>query len=477
MKVHSGSAAFAMYTITGVASAVISFITMIILTRTASEVFFGQINKFITASNVVMSLICLGLDSAYIRFYYEPPKGTNCKQLAWKCIVPALTILFLISFVIMLFRNNSLQVTLLGSGGGLFSAAFVITVFSQFLYRFLTIYFRMESKVLSFSIVSIVFVLLTKSIFIPIYYLTSNFKNNIIIAAIFLTAFMLGYFLLNMKNIIEIPRHLHADYRPVYRYALLSSPVFVITYLNSYLPQVIISKNLGDSALGIYSAALLFCSAILVLSTGFTTFWSPFMFKNYKVEQDTIKRIHDVVLLVSILAMSSILIFNDFVYLFIGENFRRNQNILGMLLVYPIILIVVETVACGINIEKKNEIRLIIYLISTITNVALCFVLISKYGLDGIAFASMISAIVQMVLMTYFGQKYYCSINSIIRTLFHIFVLILSAVLFYIFYNNRIVFIATEIAITVVCLFYDKDVVLWIFKILQSKRLGNDEKN
>ena len=201
------------------------------------------------------------------------------------------------------------------------------------------------------------------------------------------------------------------------------------------------------------------------------------MFKNYKTERYTIKRIHDVVLLGSVLTLASVLLLNDFLYLFIGEAFRRNQNILGMLLIYPIILVLVETTAYGISIKKKNEISLIIYLVSTATNVILCIFLISKFGLDGVAFASMLSAIVQMVLMTYFGQKYYCSINSIIRTLFHIFVLILSAVLFYMFYDNRMVFIVAEIAMIAICLFYDKDVILWIFKILQSKRLRNNKKS
>ena len=477
MRKHSGSSEFSTYTIIAILSAAISFVTMIVLTRLTSEAFFGKINKFITASNVIMSLIFLGLDSAYIRFYYEPPENSNSKQLAWKCITPAFFILAVVSIIFILFRNSSSTTLWIGGGGVLFTFAFIITVFSQFLNRFMTIYFRMNSSLLSFSIISIAFVVLTKTVFIPIYIVTPKFEDNIILSASFLTLFMISFFGINAKKMLEIPQsNSCSNYKPVYRFALLSSPVFVITYLNSYLPQIIISDNLGDSILGVYSAALLFCSAIQVLSAGFTTFWSPYMFKNYKTERYTIKRIHDVVLLGSVLTLASVLLLNDFLYLFIGEAFRRNQNILGMLLIYPIILVLVETTAYGISIEKKNEISLIIYLVSTATNVILCIFLISKFGLDGVAFASMFSAIIQMVLMTYFGQKYYCSINSIFRTLFHIFVLILSAVLFYIFYNNRIVFIAAEIAITAICLFYDKDVILWIFKILQSKRLRNNKK-
>ena len=470
MNQRSNSSVFATYTIVAILSATISFVTMIVLTRTTSEAFFGQINKFLTASYLVMSLICLGLDTAYIRFYYEPPENTNSKQLAWKCIFPALVAFILVSSAIMYVRDRSILYPLIGGGGVFFTVAFVITVLSQFLNRFMTIYFRMNNNVLDFSVLTIAFTILTKTIFIPTYYIAPKFEDNIVLVVPFLAMFMLVFFTYNAKNMISFSHDSFFKYKRVYRYALFSSPVFVITYLNSYLPQVIISNNLGDSVLGIYSAALLFCSAIQVLSMGFSTFWSPYMYKNYKTENDMIKRVHDIVLLASVLVMSLILIFNDFIYLFIGEAFRKNQNILGLLLIYPIVLIIVDTVAYGIGIKKKNEISLLIYLTSTITNVTLCIILISKYGLDGIAFASMISGIVLMTFMTYFGQKYYQSINQISRTLFHIFVLILSAISFYFLYDYRIMFIIAETTVLAICLVYDRNVILWSFDFLKSIR-------
>jgi len=474
MRKHSNTSAFIAYSMVGVLCAAISFVTMIVLTRTVSEDFFGKINKFITASNLIMSLICVGLDSAYIRFYYEPPPKTNHRQLAWKCMTPPIMILIAISIIILLIRNSSSLILLLGGGGFYFATAFIITVLSQFFYRFMTIYFRMSSKILNFFIISIVFVVFTKTIFIPIYYLTPKFEQDITLAAPILSIFTVLIFLFNMNKMVEVSHSPITTYKPVYRYALFSSPVFIIIYLNSYLPQIIISNSLGDNFLGIYSAASLFCSAILVLSTGFSTFWSPYMYKNYKSEQDTIKQIHNVVLLGSVLVLSLILFFSDYFYLFIGETFRKNQNILGLLLIHPIILIVVETVACGIGIKKKNEITLVIYLISTAINVALCFILVSTHGLAGIAFASMISALVQFILMTYFGQKYYRSIKHIARTLLHIVVLILSAILFYFLYDNRPIFIFIEIAMLVICMFCDRDVIVWGRKQLKTKI--NEEK-
>ncbi len=468
MKKNSSSSEITAYTVVALLSAALSFVTMVVLTRLASEEFFGKINKFITASNVVMSLICMGLDSAYIRFFYEPPATTNSKHLAWKCMMPAFIALFFVSIVMLLLRNSPFMSLLIGSNGKLFVATFSASIFSLFLNRFMTIYFRMNSYILRFSVISIALVLLTRTIFIPIYSYSTKFEYNIILASLLLTLFMSFFFLFNRKDIVEIPHTSSANYSQVYRFALFSSPVFLITYLNSYLPQLIISKNLGDSILGIYSAAMLFCLGIQVLCSGFTTFWSPYMFRNYKKKNDIIKKVHDIILFGSVLILSLVLTFNDFIYFFVGENFRRNQDILGMFLIFPIVSIIVETTAYGISIKKKNEISLFIYLISTVVNVILCYVLILNYELKGVAIASMISAIVQLILMTYFGQKYYRSISSVFRTSFHVIILVLSAMLFYYFYDNRPIFVTAEIIMIILCLIYDRNIVLWFFKALKS---------
>lgn len=470
MKKSSGYSEFVIYTAISIISAIISFITMVVLTRLSSEAFFGRINKYITASNVVMSFICLGLDTAYIRFYYEPPNKLNSRQLAWICFFPAIILLVVISFILLLLRNNDSLVFLLGSKGNFFVFAFIITVLSQLLYRFMTIFFRMSSKVLKFSIVSIGFVILTKTVFIPLFIFITKYDINVIVASILLTVFMVIFFVINMKSMMQITFLSLDKYNNIFRFAILSSPIFVITYLNSYFPQIIISKNLGDDILGIYSAALLFGSAIQVLSTGFTTFWSPYMYKNYKQKNDVIRNIHDVVLFGSVFALSFVLIFSDFIYLFIGKAFRQNQNILGMLLIYPIILIIVETTSYGINIEKKNEISLIIYIISTIINVLLCFLLIARFGLDGVAVASMISAVVHLILMSYFGQKYYKSINCINRTIIHVVILILSALLFYMMYDIKIYYIVIQTIILLCLMIYDRKIVKWALNILYKRK-------
>lgn len=478
MKRSNGFSEFMVYTLVSIASAALSFITMIALTRLTSEAFFGKINKYLNAANVVMSLVCLGLDSAYIRFYYEPPKHNNSKNLAWKCMFPSFVFLVIVSIVLLILSNSDLFVFLLGSKGLLFVGAFVIVVLAQYLIRYMTIFFRMSSKVISFAIVSMVLVICTKTIFIPIIFLTEDFKDNIVIASLLLGLFGLVYFIFHIKDILEIKKSEKGDYNQVYKFALLSSPVFVITYLNSYIPQVVISRDLGDDILGIYTAALLFCSAIQVLSTGFTTFWSPYMYKNYKTSNQTIKNIHDLVLVGCVFVLALILIFCDYIYLFIGENFRKNQNLLGMLLIYPIILIVVETTAYGINIEKKNEISLVIYFVSTLINAIMCIVLTPSIGLLGVAISSMFSAVVQLILMTYFGQKYYCSVNNLFRSIINFGLLLISAILFYFLYDNYILlFNIIEIILLITCIIININVVKFMYKyIRRSLKRGKNVK-
>lgn len=276
------------------------------------------------------------------------------------------------------------------------------------------------------------------------------------------------FFLVNKKNIIKRASIDFKKNYDIYRFSILSAPGFAIIYLNGYLPQVIIKSNLGEDILGIYGASLLFCSAIQILSTGFTTFWSPYMYKNYKINSSAIKNIHDLVMISMIVVLVGILSVHKILYLFIGESFRKNQNLLGLLLIYPIVVILIETTAYGMNIEKKNEISLTIYFSTTLINVILCAMLSPVFGLDGIAFASMISSVLHFIFMTYWGQKYYISINNAKKTIFNFGILIIVALIFYVFYHNKYIYLSCFLLIFIMMIFINIHTVEWGYEKLKE---------
>ncbi|MBQ8951832.1 MAG: lipopolysaccharide biosynthesis protein [Eubacterium sp.] len=443
------------YTLVSIICAGLSFFTMLVLTRMLSEEDYGKINLFYSASNVVMSIACFGLDSAYIRFYYEPPNGSSSKTLAFHCIVPSVLLLSVFSFILLSINKIQMISGLIGGNGITYVIAFIFVVWGMFIVRYLTVFFRMNGKVIIFAIVSIFLVVLTKSIVIVLHFIFHNLYIDIIFSAFIFALFSLVIVFRYFYKIIEIKRICFRNYSEVYKYALLASPIFVITYLNGYLPQIIISNKLGEDILGVYTAALLFCSAIQVLSTGFTTFWSPYMFKHYKDRIEIIKKVHDMAFAVAFFVLSFLLVFCDFIYLFIGERFRKYQELIGFFLFFPIVNILVETTSYGISIKKKNEISLVIYLIVMLLNVSLSLILVDRLFLFGVAISSFVSSGLFFVLMTHYGQRFYKSVNDLKKSYVNIFLLCLIPIVFYFFYSNRIYFIISDLIIVLLFIIFN----------------------
>lgn len=458
------------YTFVSILNAAISLITMMVLTRVLSKQFLGNFNLFITASSTLMSIICFGFDSSYIRFFYEPPNNLNSKQLAWYCIFPTIILFLLSDCLIICFRNTDFINVLIGGKGTLIACLFIISVISQFIFRYFTVFFRMKDKVISFSAITLLFVLISKSIIIILFRFNQSYAFILSITNILLVLLMLFFLIRNFSDFIEFTPIKINKYKTISRVALFCAPNFAVVYLISYIPQTLIKKYLDDGTLGVFTGLLLFVNAVQALSTGFTTFWSPYMYKNYKEKNEEIKMVHDIVMLALIVCLAGILIFHKVLYCFIGSQFRLNQEILGIILICPLINIAVETTCYGIAIENRNEITLSIYLLTLIVNVLLCFLLIKKYSLLGVAIASALSSDLKFVLMTLIGQRMYKSITDMKKTFFMFFIINVLAVVFFVLYEHFSVMIVICLAACLISIVCNINVVKYIYSLIKKKK-------
>ena len=73
----------------------LGFIQTPLLTRILSTDEYGRTGMFETAVTVIYIFAILGLDQAYIRYYYEP--GIDRGELLRRCLTPALIIVTVLS--------------------------------------------------------------------------------------------------------------------------------------------------------------------------------------------------------------------------------------------------------------------------------------------------------------------------------------------------------------------------------------------
>lgn len=466
------------YSISTWVNFVLGIVSVIITTRLLSPDVYGLISIFFSFSSVLLYILTLGMDGAYIRFYNEPPGTDSKNQLLYKNILVSSLVCLIVGSVATFFFGNNISNKVFGIGGRLVTGLLFIYTFCNIILRYLNISFRMSFRVFQYNFQNILINCLSKVLVIVAAFFTDGFRWIVTILTIGLLTVLCVYFFTQRKEYIPYNREgrinasLSLDgYREYIKFALFSAPTYIVVYLNTYLNQQLIRSLLSAYALGVFSSTVMFGSILSAIKGGFSTFWSAYVYQNYNDDSKRIGMMHNYVIVFSIIMASILVCSRDIIYFFIGTDYHSSKTFFSLLLVLPVLNFISETTDKGIALAKKNHISLIVHLLSVIANVGLCFALIPSFGLMGAAVSNAVSAILLYVLNTYYGQKYYKTIidykKSICGTIILLLVVAIPSIVHNIWY---IMFLVLSIDMLSLVLFHDefKDLlhrVLTIFKV------------
>lgn len=77
----------------------IALLTTPIITRMVSPESYGQLSVFLVYSNIALNVFCVGLDQAFVRFYYDHNSIDYRRNLLRKCVHLPVSITILSSLV------------------------------------------------------------------------------------------------------------------------------------------------------------------------------------------------------------------------------------------------------------------------------------------------------------------------------------------------------------------------------------------
>ena len=424
MKSESIVSGVLKYSVSTWANMIIGFLSVIISTRIIKPDVYGSLYLFFSAGHILMYVLSIGLDASLIRFYNDPPKGNTVNQILYKSISITTLSFVIIGIISVLLLGNFISNKVFSISSRLLVGYLFIYSYSQAIFRYLNIAYRMSFRVRQYTIQNILLNSLTRLLMIIAAFFTDGFLYITCLISLGLFAVMFLYVVaqredirpVNYDNISNYSLSLRY-YGEFFRYAVLALPIGFVADLNTYLTQQIIHSDLSAASLGIFASSGIFAQILAGVRGGFTTFWSAYVFKNYKTEKDRISEMHGYIALFSIVLVSIVVIFRDVIYLFIGSDFHESKHFFSLLLILPILYFMLESTDKGIYLAKKNEIALMNFCILVATNIGLCVLFIPKFGLMGAAYASAISAVVYYVIDTIMGQKYYKSISSIPKSI------------------------------------------------------------
>lgn len=459
---------FAGFSLGPIVAAIISFITIPILTMFIVPEEFGKASMFTVVQITVMSFIYLGMDQSFTREYHlikdknKLYSNTILLPLVFAIIFFLFTIVFKKSFAKVVFGDASYF-----GISVLFGLLVIFIVFE----RFTLLLIRMEERAVTYSIfnillklnvliLSIVFLCMGEKSFLTIVY--SNIFGQI------LTDIMIILYKKSYKYIDY--RLLDIDYiKSLLRFGL---PILVSTSLITFLNtsgRFFLRAEHGFYDIGIYTAALKISSVIAVFQNAFTGFWVPVSYRWHK-ENKNIKYfqlVSDSLLLILSVASVVLFLFKDWIVIILSENYIDSKYVFPLLIIVPITYTISETTTLGIVFSGKSYLNIINSILALIPNLLLNIILVPSMGVKGTAIAQAFSYFIFYFSRSYFSKKCGYNINTKISHI-TIFVLFVGALL-NVFDLNNIIYLNLLILVAVIII--QKNTILYVISYIREKQI------
>ncbi|MBR2027492.1 MAG: lipopolysaccharide biosynthesis protein [Oscillospiraceae bacterium] len=379
---------------------------------------WGQLDIFISTSTLIMNICILGLDQSFMRFFNEPPSPLDRRGLLGSCFgISALCLVVTGIFCFVVCPQALLGVFFSEKMPNIYVAYLFINAFMAMVGRYVNLVYRMSGSIKLYTLESVLMQFFTKVFFIFGALFSTELDTLVLWAVGGMTAFGLLFMFVIRRDITLNPNVLFTKAnRQLLPYGLALMPTAVMLWLNSLFSKVYIAKTIGNSQAGVFSMVSTISNVVAIIQAGFATFWSAFIYANYKTEQEKIKQVHDYLTFVIVEFFCVLVIFEDIIFWILGSEYAQGITVFPVMVLVPVFLIISETTVYGISIAKKPIFDTIGIGLSVVTNILFCFLLAPKYQLYGVCVALCLSNLVMFVFRTVIAQKLYCSIPSYMRT-------------------------------------------------------------
>lgn len=386
----------------------LGLITTPILTRIINPTDYGIASLLQTYINVIVSFCLLGLDQAYIRFYYAENTIAYKRKLTKTVLIYPLILALIVAVLIAFFGRYFIELPSITYY--LIGLCVIVTVVetvsrlsvrlqqNSMLYSCLLIIHRL---VYAATIITLVLLFDKCAVDSTLIGTSLSLVVIIIIGVVSQKSIWFG----NPSHVskeIGIAELLKYSYPFIFTsivgWAFMAADKITLQYFSTY------------TEIGYYSAASTIVSLIAIIQTTFSTLWIPMAmetFENNPDNKDFYIRSLDYMTLVLFIVANSLVLIKDVFAWILGGNYSVAKLIFPCLLLHPIMHTLSETTVYGINFYKKTYWHIVISAVCCIFNICLNVVLVQKFGGKGAAISTGIAYILFFILRTGIAQKYY----------------------------------------------------------------------
>lgn len=427
---------FLSFSIGGYVNALIGLLTVPIVTRMLSPEQYGIASLISIIVEMLVVFCSLALDQSFVRFFYEVEEEERGKLLQ-DCLYYPVFITIFSSLIIFIFRNQ-ISMFILGKKEKVIWIIIVFSIVALIIKSFAFLVVRMQQKGGLYSFFYILIKVVEFSFILLFFKIYGNDYKVIVLAILFSTLITSLLMIVVERKIWKLGGKRKIEKKELLNFSAPLVLTLALTWVFGSSDKITIKIFSNLKELGLYSGAFRIVSVISVIQTGFTSFWTPFIYERYSKDPDDLvfyKKANDYLSLIFFLIGFSILATRNIIIILLGEKYYDSLFIVPMLIFVPIMYLISETTMMGIGFKKKSKYFLYISIIVAIFNIIGNILLVPKYGAKGAAISTGISYIMFFSLRTYFSLKL-INFGFNLKRIYMVTILLLCYALYLSFYNN-----------------------------------------
>ena len=392
---------------------VIGIFLIPIYTRYLTPADYGILSIVSVIGTILFIVLSMGCDTAVMRFYYDYREHKEELKSYLGTIAIFLLGINLIIILLINYTGAGLFEVLIKDKSITFNPYMKLKIYSTYLGLASIIplmLFRVKEKPLNYiSATTFQFIISVSFIIYFVVFLKQGALGAIkggLYASVIL--FFLYLFLISKEIKFKI------DFSKLYYTLLLALPLVphnLAGWILSLSDKLILQRYSSLSEVGLYSLgySLGMVMNFIVMSINFA--WAPFFFDMAKTNKDAkqiFARITTLwMIFISFICISGILFSREIVILITTEKFYGSALVIPIILVSYFLNGMYFMVVNAIFYLKKTKVLPIFTFISAIVNIGLNFWWIPKFGMMGAAYATLVSFIVQFLLVYKYSIKIY----------------------------------------------------------------------
>lgn len=259
---------------------------------------------------------------------------------------------------------------------------------------------RMQNKRKIFLFTNIISPIIGYGVSIPML-MHKNYLYALPTAALVTSAIMLIFFYILNRDWFHLKKVNIPLIKEMLKIGAPLMPGFIIYWIFTSCDRLMISKQMGNSFVGIYGIGARVASVSQFIYIAFAGGWQYFAFSTMKDEDqvEMTSKIFEYLAFVSFSAFVIIVPFTHFVFaLFFKGNYINAYITFPYLFLSPLLLMLYQITASQFVVIKKTWPSSLILSAGAVTNVILNFFFIKAIGIEGSAIATLIGYIVSVII-------------------------------------------------------------------------------